>query len=424
MLIYIGLVWSFGVWRMHNLHWPAKQIASFNRLTLNRVVTFLTISYAPVTEVVISMYRCRDISGVEYLREDTSKLCLYTHYALYRRLAGFWLAFYVVGVPCVFLGLLVYYNVPKVARELQNNHMLRDLWAHAYHTGVALPDVKVHTLTTENIADEHLRLLYRAVVLKEEVGEYQPHVKLGSSDAGSDSGSSGILSRWWCCCSPGAREPGREKQLQLVLRYSSLHLHHAHITWHEAERDPRMAGAKDAISLLYEEFYADKWYWLLVETIFKLIITGVLGLIAPGTQSQVAVGMVITFLMLLFYQHAMPYKEKVFRNVGYFAAIELFVFLVLAMMLAADVQITGSGPAADKAFYGVVAGVLTTSSFALPAVLVLHRVALGGLEEEEDEEEESDDEEEEHRDAPNTHVVHRNPVFSEDQAPMDYLVVT
>lgn len=92
-----------------------------------------------------------------------------------------------------------------------------------------------------------------------------------------------------------------------------------------------MAGAKEAIGSLYSEAYADKWFWVLVETANKLIITGVLGFIAPGTQAQVAAGVGITFLMLLAYQKWLPYTEKCYRQIGYANAVEVFMFLTFAM---------------------------------------------------------------------------------------------
>ena len=365
MLCYMGLVWRFGVWRMRRLGWAQESIAAFNRKTLSRLITFLTISYAPVTEVVLSMYSCRSIAGVLYLREDTSKSCLYDKDLLYRRLAGFWVAFYVFGVPLLYLGLLVYYNIPTISRELQNNVKLRNLWSHAHHRGVQLPEVHVHSITTKSIKDEHVAMLYKGIL---------------------KNGDATLVDRLRRCL-PG-REPGREEQLRELLGYSSLHLHHAHVTWHEAAKDPRMAGAYDSIGLLYREFYADTWYWILFESCNKLVITGVLGFISPGTEGQVAAGMLITFISLLLYQRALPYSEKVYRQIGYGAAIQLFVFLVFALLLSAKVPINGHDTAADTRFYGACLGVLTSSVFTLPVVLIIHRLFVASVEEEEGEEEE------------------------------------
>jgi len=356
MLIYIALVWYYGMQRMHRLRWAQTKVDAFHRKTLHRLVLFLTISYAPVTEVVLSMYSCRNISGKLYLREDTSKMCLYHQYATYRHLAGFWVAFYVFGVPLLFLGLLFYYNVPQVARALQANQRLRSLWMHAHHKGIALPEVQLQSITLESIAHDHIRLLFRALI--------------GKSGHGGEIGDSNTCMQRCFQVS----EPASDEQLRQLMTYAARQLHHTPVTWHEAANDPRMKGAHQAIGMLYKEFYAGCWYWILVEQCNKLIITGVLGFIAPGTNGQVAAGMLMTFVMLLIYQGALPYSDKVYRHIGYGAAIQLFLFLVFALLLSADIKITGGGVRADRLFYGACLGILTSSVFVLPVLLVLYRL--------------------------------------------------
>ena len=93
--------------------------------------------------------------------------------------------------------------------------------------------------------------------------------------------------------------------------------------------------------------------------------------------------MLITFISLLLYQRALPYSEKVYRQVGYGAAIQLFVFLVFALLLSAKVPINGHDEAADRRFYGACLGVLTASVFTLPVLLILHRLLVSSVEEEE-----------------------------------------
>jgi len=124
-------------------------------------------------------------------------------------------------------------------------------------------------------------------------------------------------------------------------------------------------------------------YWILIESANKLIITGVLGFIAPGTQAQVAAGVGMTFLMLLMYQRALPYAEKTYCHIGYAASIELFLFLVFASWLTVSYKVAPE----NAAFYGSAIGVLMVAVFALPVILVMRRLSWS-LDEEEEEEEE------------------------------------
>ena len=64
-----------------------------------------------------------------------------------------------------------------------------------------------------------------------------------------------------------------------------------------------------------QEFHADKWWWILVETSNKLIITGILPFIAKGRAAQVVAGLFISFGFLLLYVGNMSYAEKAFRQV-------------------------------------------------------------------------------------------------------------
>jgi hypothetical protein len=146
--------------------------------------------------------------------------------------------------------------------------------------------------------------------------------------------------------------------------------------------DPRLVGANAALGGLFADFYADSWVWGLVETIQKLVLTGILGFVAPGTQGQVVTGVGITFLMLLAYQKAQPYAEKAHRHVGYAAAIELFLFFTLGLWIKAGVVVTPD----NDAFFSASIGVLCCCVFSLPVVIIVRRLrwSLDDDEEEED----------------------------------------
>ena len=120
-------------------------------------------------------------------------------------------------------------------------------------------------------------------------------------------------------------------------------------------------------------------YWNIVECMQKLIITGILGFIAPGQPGQVVAGLGITFLFLLFYQRQLPYYHKTHRQIGYAAAVELPIFFVFALLLKTDIRVTSD----DERFYDVCIGVLMCSVFVLPVLLLARRLRWSVEEEEE-----------------------------------------
>jgi hypothetical protein len=101
-LLWIGLLWGLGRailrWRGKPLH----SVTAFDRSTLSRVILFLTLTYAPVTEKVLSVFSCRRISDSHYLREEPSKVCFDATNRRYRGVGAFWIVFYVVGGALAF----------------------------------------------------------------------------------------------------------------------------------------------------------------------------------------------------------------------------------------------------------------------------------------------------------------------------------
>jgi len=351
LLCYLLLLWAFCRARMRARGQPAAAITSYDRASLSRLILLLTLTYAPVTETVLSIFNCRQIGGASYLRDDTGYECHTPQHDLYRRMAAFWTFFFVAGVPVLYLALLWGYGIPTLALRLRRDSHLRSLLLHAHHLGVAQP-TGLHALTCESIGDEHLDALC---------------ARFGPADRG---------------------KPARDEKLERLLAFSRARLTMHTVTWRQAEGDARLAPAREAIGLLFAEFHADTWYWSLVEAISKLLITGVLGFIAPGTQGQVVAGLGLTFLMLLAYQRVLPYCEKAYRHIGYAAAIEMYLFFALALMIKAQVKVT---PRNDE-FYSAAVGVLFCSVFVLPVLIIARRLRWPLEAEEEEEAEEAESE--------------------------------
>lgn len=96
-LIWLGVLWALGRAILRLQQKPQQSVTRFDRTTLSRVIVFLTLTYAPVTEKVLSVFSCRRIGDAHYLIEEPSKQCFDATNRRYRRLGGFWVVFYVVG---------------------------------------------------------------------------------------------------------------------------------------------------------------------------------------------------------------------------------------------------------------------------------------------------------------------------------------
>ena len=143
------------------------------------------------------------------------------------------------------------------------------------------------------------------------------------------------------------------------------------------------------------QFHADRWYWILIEAANKLLITGALQFVSPGSTTQVFAGVVISFVSLQAYQRGLPYTNKAVRQIGFSAAMVLFLFFFFALLVKAGVALTNN----DTLFYGTIIGALSVAVFGVPAIIIAIRLYYKrpgeGLEEEEEEEDAEEEAKEE-----------------------------
>ena len=114
-------------------------------------------------------------------------------------------------------------------------------------------------------------------------------------------------------------------------------------------------------------YYPTRWYYGLLQSVIKLVLTSLLLFIAPGTPAQIVAGMCISFAVLLWYLRLLPYAEKVARQIAYSAYLVIFLFFVLALLLKMNVPVTPH----DDTFYSVFCGILVFMLFGFPVFALL-----------------------------------------------------
>ena len=332
----------------------------------------------------------------------------------------FWSIFYLGGIPTVFLLLLHKYNIPAVARDVHANALLRTLVDFSLRLRVPQPAAQLHSLTPATITDEHIDALYAAFLAPEEEEESHSHssrhgtspkkgadpsshagsgasshLSLRISTASSDSEphegkrrnaggavelqrkpSRAIFLLRYITRRRATEEMTREDKLAALMRYSRSNLV-AHITtWGESEHDPRLAGAKEAVGVLYLEFYPTRWWFSFIEATNKFLITGVLGFINPGTVSQVVAGTYLTLAMFLLYQRLLPYSERWLRQMAWSAALVLYLFFTVALLLKSNISLTAN----SSLFYSAICTVLSVFLFMPTIWLTARRLIRGEVE--------------------------------------------
>ena len=75
------------------------------------------------------------------------------------------------------------------------------------------------------------------------------------------------------------------------------------------ERSKEEGKAKAALAFLWAAYEPCFWYWEIIETFRRIMLTAVLSILAPGSSKQNVFGIVLTFLFTKLYGFYQPYLE-------------------------------------------------------------------------------------------------------------------
>jgi predicted outer membrane repeat protein len=90
------------------------------------------------------------------------------------------------------------------------------------------------------------------------------------------------------------------------------------------------------LRLLHDAYKPKLWYWALVDTSRRLMLTGVLVLIAQGTDVQIVVGIVLSLFFLKLYESWKPFTDVTVQSVEIVAQWQVFFVFFIALLLKAD----------------------------------------------------------------------------------------
>lgn len=102
-----------------------------------------------------------------------------------------------------------------------------------------------------------------------------------------------------------------------------------------AEVDERTARL-NPLRLLFEFYSPDLWYWEVVETVYRLLLTGVLVVIAHGSAVQIIVGVAVSLTFLKLCDNYNPYIDEKVQTLKEVSQWQIFAVFFIALLLAAD----------------------------------------------------------------------------------------
>ena len=74
----------------------------------------------------------------------------------------------------------------------------------------------------------------------------------------------------------------------------------------EREKDEALFG----MEFLFDNYKPKFWYFEIVVTVLRLLLTGVLGLIKPGSSTQMSVGMLMALFAIMIICCSFPYENR------------------------------------------------------------------------------------------------------------------
>ena len=378
ILLFIALAWALGLaLNLLVLRRGPDVVADYNRRTLAHALLVMQLAYAPLAETIIGVFSCRSIAGSHWLTKEAKLECYVPEHNKYRALGAFWATIYVAGIPAAFLAVLHYYRIPAAAAHLRQVALLRQTVDTAWQRGVKQPEgVNTSKVTPTNISPEHVDALYfglihgREAPNQAELASGAVEVSRGVAAVKEEAPMPDLFSH---AVGTGSNlDELHKKRLYAVMRWGRKNVHVMHYSWHELqpEEDLRRPGAEEACGELFEHFYPVRWYYKLFETAVKLVLTSVLLFIAPGTAAQILAGVLITFLVLIIYLRMLPYAVKAVRRIAYACNLVIFLLMLLALGLKANVSV-GNGRRSDL-FYSACVGLVIYALFAAPVVITLN----------------------------------------------------
>jgi len=239
LVVYMTVFWALGdiYMRFSSAGWSVESRIKFGRKSLRRILLVLTVAYAPVTEITLAMFSCRLIGASSYLREEPMNVCFSgssysggdSEYIRLRKVASFWCAVFVVGVPIGFYCIMRYYNIKAVAHDMKNNARLRAVIDYA--------------LLRHLVCADNLRMPSCAATLANVPDVFVEELFVGMSELMYTTAKNMLHAK---------NTLTREQKMKKLTMFASQFLISPPISWHEAALDPRFEGAAQAIGPLFE----------------------------------------------------------------------------------------------------------------------------------------------------------------------------
>jgi hypothetical protein len=91
-----------------------------------------------------------------------------------------------------------------------------------------------------------------------------------------------------------------------------------------------------SLRFLYESYHPHYWWWEIAETSQRLLLTGILVLIAQGSAIQIIVGALLTLTFLYLYARYEPFTDPFVLSIKIVSYWQIFFVFWIALLIKAD----------------------------------------------------------------------------------------
>jgi hypothetical protein len=90
------------------------------------------------------------------------------------------------------------------------------------------------------------------------------------------------------------------------------------------------------LRFLFHSYHPHLWWWEMVETANRLLLTGILVLIEQGSAVQIVIGILLSLLFIFLYDLFSPFDDPVITSVKSISQWQIFFVFFIALLFKAD----------------------------------------------------------------------------------------
>ena len=101
----------------------------------------------------------------------------------------------------------------------------------------------------------------------------------------------------------------------------------------ETKSTPKYAQVKNSYGSLYLQYEDEYWWWELTVMVKKMLLTGAMVVISPGTSMQILVGLFIAIAYMLCVLKVAPFLEDADDWLSFSTSVQLVITLLMGLIL-------------------------------------------------------------------------------------------